>query len=29
MEGTANWKKVNEAMDGFREYLKEQQFETI
>ena len=29
MEGTANWKKVNEAMYGFRDYLKEQQFETI
>jgi glutathione S-transferase len=29
MEGTASWKKVNEAMYGFRDYLKEQQFETI
>ena len=29
MEATANWKKVNEAMYGFRDYLKEQQFETI
>lgn len=29
MEGTANWKKVNEAMYGFRDYLKEQQFDTI
>ena len=29
MEGTPNWKKVNEAMYGFRDYLKEQQFDTI
>ena len=29
MEGTANWKKVNEAMYSFRDYLKEQQFDTI
>jgi glutathione S-transferase len=29
MEGTANWKKVNEAMYGFRDYLKEQHFDTI
>ena len=29
MEATANWKKVNEAMYGFRDYLKEQQFDTI
>ena len=29
MDGTANWKKINEALCGFRDYLKEQQFETV
>ncbi len=29
MEATPSWTKVNEAMYGFRDYLKEQQFETV
>ena len=29
MEETPSWGKTNEAMYGFRDYLKEQQFETV
>jgi hypothetical protein len=29
MEKQPSWKKVNEAMDGFRDALKDQKFETV
>ena len=29
IEALPNWGKVNEAMNGFREALKDQQFETV
>ena len=29
MEQTPSWGKINEALYGFRDYLKEQQFETV
>ncbi len=29
MQALPNWKKIDEAVDGFREYVKDQSFVTV